>query len=87
MIDAEVLIDNLIPVGGERPDYEYMIKRKYWDDEGEMETAKEIILSKDKREAYLEYNVIVGLFDKELGRFTTQEHPGKFVVIRAYIIS
>lgn len=87
VIDAEVLIDNLIPVGGERPDYEYMIKRKYWDDEGEMETAKEIILSKDKREAYLEYNVIVGLFDKELGRFTTQEHPGKFVVIRAYIIS
>lgn len=87
VIDAEVLIDNLVPVHGERPGYEYAIKKKYWGYDGEMETSTQIILSQDKREVSIEYGVIVGLFDKEIGEFTTQEHGANLVVIKASMVS
>jgi hypothetical protein len=87
VVDAEVLIDNLVPVDGERPGYEYAIKKKYWGYDGEMETSTQIILSQDKREVSIEYGVIVGLFNKETGKFTQQEHGVTFVVIRASMVS
>ncbi|MFA5629059.1 MAG: hypothetical protein WC958_02195 [Dehalococcoidales bacterium] len=82
VIDAEVLVGDPIPVHGERPGYEYAIKKKYWGYDGEMETSTQLILSPDKPNASLDYGIIIGLFDKELGKFTTQEHGATLVVIK-----